>query len=123
MKKWLFRIIWIPVFVLTVLFFTANRQLVSISLDPVNASSPAVTTPALPLWFWLMTMLFLGLAAGAMGSWLSGRPSRMKHRAEHREIKALRREIADLRGRISDADPFEPEEPEPPLLESAETDR
>jgi len=69
MKKWLYRIFWIPLFVLAVLFLVANRQLVAISLDPFNASSPAVTSLALPLWLWLALMLFLGVGLGAAGIW------------------------------------------------------
>jgi len=94
MKKWLYRIIWIPVFVVAVLFLVANRHPVSISLDPFSAEAPALTTAALPLWFWLMLMLFFGFAAGAAGMWISGRPRRQKARAEHRELKALRKELA-----------------------------
>ncbi len=118
MKKWLFRILWIPVFLITLLFLVANRQLVPVSLDPFNATSPAVSTPALPLWFWLVGMLFVGFAAGVAGMWLSARPGRMKARAEHRELKTMRRELAETRARL-DAAEERLKEPEPPLLESA----
>ena len=67
MKKWLFRIVWIPVLLLAVLFLVANRTLVPISLDPFRPDNPAMSTPALPLWFWLMGMLFIGVALGAAG--------------------------------------------------------
>lgn len=120
MKKWLFRIIWIPVFVIAVLFLVANRQLVAISLDPFSAAEPAVTTPALPLWLWLMVMLFVGFAFGVMGNWLSARPNRVKARREHKELVTLRRELkaakADLAAARSNSD--EPADEEPPLLEA-----
>ena len=94
MTKLLSRIIWILAFIPAVLFLVANRQPVSISLDPFSASAPAVTTWEFPLWFWLMLMLFIGFAAGAAGMWVSGRPKRQKARLEHRELKALRKELA-----------------------------
>ena len=94
MKKWLFRIVWIPVLVVAVLFLVANRQPVAISLDPFSASNPAVTTAALPLWLWLMTMLFIGVAIGSFGMWLSGSSRRRKNRHDRRELKNLRRTAA-----------------------------
>ncbi len=119
MKKWLFRIIWIPIFVLAVLFLVANRQPVAISLDPISATAPALTTPALPLWLWLMTMLFIGFAAGAFGMWNSGRPKRQKAHAEHRELKALRKELAEATAKLAAAEIREAKD-EPAMIESAD---
>lgn len=104
MKKWLFRLLWIPVLVVSVLFLVANRQPVVISLDPVNASAPAVTTFPLPLWGWLVIMLFFGFALGAAALWISARPKRARARAEHRELKSLRRTLAEERRRREDAE-------------------
>ncbi|MBL4618994.1 MAG: hypothetical protein GXP04_15015 [Alphaproteobacteria bacterium] len=130
MKKWLYRIFWIPLFVLAVLFLVANRQLVAISLDPFNASSPAVTSLALPLWLWLALMLFLGVGLGAAGIWQSGAARRQKAHQEHRELKALRREMADANRHVIQSPEGKPHdattttaapkvgENEPPLLES-----
>ncbi len=124
MKKWLFRVIWIPVLVLAVMFLVANRQLVAVSLDPFNAEAPALTTPALPLWAWLMVMLFAGLGAGAFGAWLSARPKRVAARADRKRIKELRQEVTRLETRLREAN-ADRETPrtsvpaaEPPLLQS-----
>ncbi len=121
MKKWLFRIVWIPALALAVLFLVANRQFVAISLDPFSADAPALTTVALPLWFWLMTMLFIGLCAGVLGMWLSGRPKRHKAHVEHRELKMLRKDLAQARAKIEEIEAQRQPEPETiaaPLLES-----
>lgn len=96
MKKWLLRIVWIPVLAGAVLFLVANRTLVPISLDPFRPENPALSTPALPLWFWLMGMLFLGVALGAFGAWLSGREARAQARDNRRELKAVKKELAAL---------------------------
>lgn len=121
MKKWLYRIIWIPVLVLAVLFLVANRQMVTISLDPINASEPAITSFPLPLWMWLVTTLFVGVGLGAVSMWFSGSERRHKARAEHRELKALKRDYATLQQRFDEMQPKPPETPaEPPLLESAD---
>ncbi len=119
MRKWLSRIIWIPVFIVAVLFLVANRQMVALSLDPFSAAAPALTTPAFPLWLWLMAMLFIGLGAGSMGMWLSGRSRRHKARLEHRELKRLRAEFADVTVRLDAAERRMPETV-PAILESAD---
>lgn len=101
MKKWLFRIVWIPILAGAVLFLVANRTLVPISLDPFRPENPALSTPALPLWFWLMGMLFLGLALGVAGSWLSGREARAQARDNRRELRAAKKELAALSARTA----------------------
>lgn len=111
MKKWFYRLFWIPLLVLAVLFLVANRQPVAISLDPFSADAPAVATWPMPLWFWLIAMLFIGLAMGALGMWLSGGERRRKARDDRRTVKMLRRELADERRRRAEI-------VAPPLLET-----
>lgn len=125
MKKWLFRIIWIPALVFAVLFLVANRQMVAVSLDPFNAEAPALTTMALPLWAWLMTTLFIGVAAGSAGMWASGRPRRIEARTAKKTVKELRQEITSLETRLREAEAGRDEpattsvpSTQPPLLES-----
>jgi len=116
MKKWLYRIVWIPVLVAAVLFLVANRAPVAISLDPFNAETPALATPALPLWFWLMTMLFAGVGLGSLGMWLSGAERRAQARDNRRELKAVKKELAAMTAR-AEAAPNEDSE-EPPKLKA-----
>ena len=132
MKKWLFRLIWIPALLLAVAFLVANRQMVAVSLDPINAAEPALTTMALPLWAWLMTTLFIGFGAGSAGMWVSGRPRRVEARAAKKTVKELRKEITSLETRLRQAETGRAEAEhdenaitsvpsttsEPPLLES-----
>ncbi len=119
MKKWLYRIVWVPVLVLAVLFLVANRQLVTISLDPFNADNPLITSFPLPLWLWLIFTLFVGVGLGAAGMWVSGGARREKARVEHRELKTLRREVIELREQ-KPAEAPKAFQSEPPLLENAE---
>lgn len=128
MMKWLSRLIWIPVLIIAVMFLVANRQEVRLSLDPFNASAPAVTSFPLPLWGWLILMLFLGFAIGAVAMWISARPKRAKARTEHRELKSLRRALTEETRRREEAERALQEEREenapasvpssPPLLEA-----
>ncbi len=125
MTKWLYRIVWIPVLVAAVLFMVANRALVAISLDPFNAEAPAVATPALPLWFWLMVMLFAGLGLGALGMWLSGAERRAQARDNRRALKAAQKELAAATARalaaekaLADKGGPPPDDDQPPKLEA-----
>lgn len=104
MTKWFYRIIWIPILVGAVLFLVANRAPVAISLDPFNAENPAMATPALPLWFWLMAMLFAGVALGALGMWLSASERRAQARDNRRELKAVKKELAAMTARVEGAE-------------------
>lgn len=119
MKKWLYRIVWVPVFIFAVLFLFANRQMVTISLDPFNANSPLITSFPAPLWVWLIFAVFVGVALGSAGMWVSGGHRREKARVEHRELKSLRREILALREQNPPEEP-KPFQSEPPLLQSSE---
>jgi hypothetical protein len=92
MKKLVSRLIWFPVGALIVLFFVANRQPVAVSFDPLSTDHPALATRPLFLWVWLLLALLIGVFIGAAGMWTSGRPARRRARAEHRELKALKRE-------------------------------
>lgn len=121
MKKLLSRLLWIPLFAIVVLFLIANRQLVAVSLDPFNAANPAVTTPAMFLWVWLILLFFIGFSVGAFGMWVSGRPRRYQARLERRELKAMRKDMKALERKVAE---FEPVAPVPtdealPLLKSS----
>jgi len=94
MKKILRWLIWVPLAIIIAIFLIANRQLVSISLDPISIDNPAISTPALPLWLWLSLALLTGFFVGAMGMWNSGRPKRVRAKEESRELKTLKREIS-----------------------------
>ena len=124
MKKWLFRLLWIPVLIIAVLFLVANRQPIVISLDPFNADAPALTSFQAPLWAWLIVTLFVGLGLGALGAWISARPKRAAAHADHKLVKQLRREITTLETRLRESETGRAEgrasvpAVEPPLLES-----
>ncbi len=92
MKKIVSRLIWFPVGALLVLFLVANRQPVAVSLDPLSTDHPVLASPPLPLWVWLLLALLIGIFTGAAGLWASTRPARARARAEHKELKALKRQ-------------------------------
>lgn len=95
MKKVLRWVVVIPVGALIVLFLIANRKLVALSLDPFSTDAPAIATPALPLWIWLILALFVGFFMGAAGMWVSDRELRIRAKADRLELRALKKAMAD----------------------------
>lgn len=91
MKKFFRWALWFPAGALLALFLIANRNPVALSLDPVSESAPAFSTPALPLWFWLVLFLLAGFGLGAFGMWLSGGDFRRRAKADRLELRALKR--------------------------------
>ena len=85
-------------------FAVANRQDVTVSLDPFNPSQPAY---AGTMWLFvpIFVALILGVAIGGLVSWLRHSKWRRMARRYEREVVALRGEIAVLRNK-----------PEPPIV-------
>lgn len=89
-----------------VAFLIANRNPVSVSLDPINAAEPAIATPALPLWLWLVGALLFGFFMGACGMWASGRKRRQQAREDRLAVVALRKENEILAARSTGQAPL-----------------
>jgi len=100
MKRMLIWLMYVPVVfiaVLVLLFAVANRQWVTLSLDPFNPLAPALTVQA-PLFLLLFAVLMLGVLLGGCASWLkqgrhrrAGRKARAeaeRHKAEVDRLKA-----------------------------------
>jgi hypothetical protein len=105
MRKWFARLIWIPLGFLLVVFLVANRAPVAVSLDPLSTERPALATPPLPLWVWFLVAMLIGFFTGIGAMWISARDSRLKARAGARELRALKRELAERPAATPDALP------------------
>ncbi|MEK7265081.1 MAG: LapA family protein [Pseudomonadota bacterium] len=95
MKKFLRWVVFIPVGALIVLFLIANRQPVALSLDPFSTESPALATPPVFLWVWLILSVLIGFFIGAAGMWMSGRELRIRAKADRLELKSLKKAAAE----------------------------
>ena len=105
MKKFLRWAVFVPVGAILAIFLIANRQPVALSLDPFSTESPAISTPAVFLWVWLVIALLIGFAMGAAGMWMSGREMRIRAKADRLELKALRKAAAASEARQQDQAP------------------
>jgi hypothetical protein len=99
-------VVLVPLAMVIIAFATANRQIVTVSLDPLSAERPAATV-SLPLFALIIVLLILGVVVGGFAAWLRHSKWRRMARRHEREVIALRGEIALLR-----------DKPEHPLVPS-----
>lgn len=82
----------VPLAIVIIAFAVANRANVTVSLDPFNASAPAVSL-TLPLFALIIAVLIVGVIVGGVAAWL--RQSGWRRRA-----RRLEREANELRARV-----------------------
>jgi uncharacterized integral membrane protein len=87
-RKIIAAIILVPLAVIIIAFAVANRQVVTVSLDPFSAEHPAASL-TLPLFALVIVLLVIGVLIGGIAAWL--RQSKWR-----RTARRLQREIADL---------------------------
>ena len=98
LRKIVAAVILIPLAVVIVAFAVANRQIVTVSLDPFNSEHPA-TSLDLPLFALVIGLLIVGVVIGGAASWLRHGHLRRTARRFERDIRELRSELASLRQR------------------------
>ena len=89
-------IILVPLAIVIVAFAVANRQDVTVSLDPFNPDVPAASVTK-PLFIVLLAVLILGVIVGGIASWLRQGKLRRTARRLEREVANLRSEIETLK--------------------------
>jgi uncharacterized integral membrane protein len=87
-RKIVAAVILVPLAVIIIAFAIANRQIVTVSLDPFSAQHPAASL-TLPLFALVIVLLITGVLIGGIAAWL--RQSKWR-----RTARRLEREIADL---------------------------
>jgi len=91
MRTLLTAVVLVPLGVLILLFALANRQWITVSLDPFSAQDPAVAV-SLPVFFVVLFALMAGVIIGGAATWLSQAKWR---RAARRHQAALRRVLSE----------------------------
>jgi uncharacterized integral membrane protein len=89
-------IILVPLAIVIIAFAVANRQIVTVSLDPFDASAPAASL-TLPLFGLIVVLLIFGVLLGGIAVWLRQIGWRRTARRLEREVAGLRQEIAALK--------------------------
>jgi uncharacterized integral membrane protein len=89
LRKVVAALILVALGIVLIAFAVANRQVVTVSFDPFNAQSPAVSLP-LPLFALVFVLLIAGVVIGGAASWL-------RHGRWRRAARRLERDLARLR--------------------------
>jgi uncharacterized integral membrane protein len=92
LRKIVAAIILVPLAVIIIAFAIANRQIVTVSLDPFGSAQPAAAV-TLPLFALIIVLLIVGVLIGGMAAWQ--RQSKWRRNARH-----LEREVNDLRAEV-----------------------
>ncbi len=98
MKSILRIIVFVPLALLLLFFAMANRGLVRIGLDPFATGDQAPSFEA-PLFLVVLAAAAVGVVAGSLSSWISGRRHRREAREARNEAKKARAEVELLRER------------------------
>jgi uncharacterized integral membrane protein len=102
-RKTIAALVLIPLAIIIVLLAVANRQAVTISLDPFM-SEPRVLAVSQPLFIVILFTLIAGVVIGGMASWLRQSKWRRTARRAQAEARALRGEAEALRERLHSAE-------------------
>jgi uncharacterized integral membrane protein len=96
LRKFVAAVILIPLAVVIVAFAVANRQIVTVSLDPFSSEHPA-SSLTLPLFALILVLLIAGVVIGGVAAWLRQAKWRRVARRLEREVEELRSEVASFR--------------------------
>ena len=85
----------LPFIIVIVGFSALHSQKIIIHLEPLYKDI------ALPLFVPIIAFVFIGFLWGALINWINTAPLRHKSRAQGKEIKALKKDIADLQEKLA----------------------
>ena len=95
LRKLVAALILVPLAIIIIAFALANRQPVTVSFDPFNASEPAASA-TLPLFALMILLLIVGVLIGGAAAWLRQGRWRGSARRFERELRHLRDQLAAL---------------------------
>jgi uncharacterized integral membrane protein len=92
-------------------FAVANRQVVTVSLDPFDQANPALAVSQ-PMYLFIFGLLIGGVLLGGCAAWLRQAKWRARARRAEAQLSALRAQLSEQSG----AAPTAPLPDEPPRL-------
>ncbi|AWM88703.1 lipopolysaccharide assembly protein LapA domain-containing protein [Microvirga sp. 17 mud 1-3] len=96
MIRFLKALVLLPVAILIVLLAVANRDPVTLSLDPFSREAPEIAAQ-LPLFAIIFAAVMVGVVIGGTATWLAQGKHRRARRQFRREVTQLRSETERLR--------------------------
>ncbi len=97
LRKIVAAFILVPLAIIIVAFAVANRQIVTVSLDPFSSSEPAAAV-TLPLFALIILLLIVGVLIGGLAAWLRQGKWRGTARRLERQVQALRKKVDAFEG-------------------------
>lgn len=94
--RFLKALVLLPIAILIVLLAVANRQMVSLSLDPFSQAAPEFSL-AMPLFAVIFAAVMVGVVIGGIAAWLAQGKHRRERRRYRREASTLRSETDRLK--------------------------
>jgi uncharacterized integral membrane protein len=89
----------VPLAIALIVFAVANREIVTVSLDPFDSAQPALSL-RMPLFVLIFAFLIAGVLLGGFAAWLRQGRHRRASRALRSDLVGLRREIEILNTRL-----------------------
>jgi uncharacterized integral membrane protein len=101
LRKLVFWLILVPLAILILMFAVANREIVTVSFDPFNATAPAASVSD-PVFVLIFVLVILGVIFGGVAAWLKQSGYRRVARQRDTDVTALHREIETLKARLDE---------------------
>ncbi|WP_455477052.1 LapA family protein [Bartonella sp. B41] len=95
-KRILLAIILVPPIVLLIALIVANRQAVTLTLDPFQVKSEQFTYQA-PFFIWLFVFFGLGVLLSSIINWFSHRKCKKALRESKAKLEKLKTSTADVK--------------------------
>lgn len=99
-RKIVTAVILVPLAVIIIAFAVANRQTVTVSFDPFDATQPAYAA-SLPLFVLILILIIFGVVLGGLAAWLrqarwqwAARRAESENRQLRLELDLLKRDLA-----------------------------
>jgi uncharacterized integral membrane protein len=87
-------------------FAVANRQIVTVSLDPFDQGNPALVFSQ-PMYLLVFVVLICGVVLGGCAAWLRQAKWRARARRAEAQLNALRAQLSEQSGAAPTAPPGE----------------
>lgn len=97
MAKFFKLLILVPIAAIILAFAIANRQTVSISVDPFSEPGASSAFLAAPLFLLLFLALIVGLVIGGVATWFTQGTNRRRARRAEEEAERWREEVRRMR--------------------------
>jgi uncharacterized integral membrane protein len=85
-------------------FAVANRQIVTVSLDPFDQANPALVLSQ-PLYLVAFALLIVGVVLGGCAAWLRQAKWRTRARRAEAQVRVLRTQLNERAGTLAAAPP------------------